>query len=184
MQCFGLLSPEFQTPGLTAHQWSLCKGSTGISFLQWSYLRTIIPGSKNSQNQPWKCVLKADTHLIDLPLQCSKSSTQTCLVLRSVSRPSPAQPNPAGHPTGTWPMEQMPGKSARGCSMNKKIRVLLGWGQNAKETKPTGQRGKKSHFWVGTGSGRRINISSVVELCAFDWRIFCGIFLRDFFKNK
>jgi hypothetical protein len=24
----------------------------------------------------------------------------------------------------------------------------------------------------------------VVELCAFDWRIFCGIFLRDFFKNK
>jgi hypothetical protein len=24
----------------------------------------------------------------------------------------------------------------------------------------------------------------VIELCAFDWRIFCGIFLRDFFKNK
>lgn len=36
-----------------------------------------------------------------------------------------------------------------------------------------------------TGSGARTNISSVIELCAFDWIFFfLSLFCRNFFKNK
>lgn len=77
----------------------------------------------------------------------------------------------------SWTMHKRQGPSAN------TIHGIGGIGRVQERLTPRARRA--SHCGGGKGSGARTDISSVIELCAFDWSIFfCGCFCRDFFKNK
>lgn len=67
-----------------------------------------------------------------------------------------------GEGATSWTMHKKLGPQHKNHLQNRQ-----GGGDKAQERLTPGAR-RNSHCWVGTGSGIRIDISSVIELCAFD----------------